>query len=240
MKKKYIFVIFSIILFFAVSLPVTKAYSSISEIKTFSLSESDKLSVISIDVSKQTKVTPYFQSKENCMILEFSDSIISNKLENNAIAGRDIKLAYIRPEVSLCKKNNRNEKKVIAKIFLKKEILPSVKKSNNKVIVKLCYKEKETNNKKVSYPKLHNTLLHPNEEKYTPVCINIEGASFKSVTSKLASQAGIELRFKGNFPETFSINLQSENPFNALEFIADKTNTKFYRENKIWYMEGGV
>lgn len=228
-KYKLINYIFLIVLFFAISFGVTMAYSTYSEVIDFSFSETEKLTVININLSKPAKVIPYLKGKEKCITLELDNSYVPEKIKTKVFANRDIKLGYI------CNSNN-NSKKAFAQFYLKRDCLPSFRCVNNKVTLKLSAKEYNKDSKNKS--KIYNSLLHPAEEKYAPVFISIEEASFDAVTSKLASQAGIDLRFKGIIPERISIELQSEDPFNALTFIAEKNNMNFYRDGKIWYMEG--
>lgn len=230
-------------LFFAISIQVTKAYTRFSEIEKVNISETNKITVIEISFSKPTKVVPYLKNKDNCIILEFDKAAISSKIKNRAFANRDVKLGYLyelnNTDLDNDTDKKKSDKKVMAKFYLKQECLPSFKQSKNKVTLKLCIKENDdkSNNKK---HKPHNTLLKPGEEKYSPVFISLEDASFKTVVTQLASQAGVDLLFKGKLPDNFSIELQSEDPLTALYSIAEKTNAKFYREGKIWYMEGEI
>lgn len=48
----------------------------------------------------------------------------------------------------------------------------------------------------------------------------------------------MDLNFAGSIPENLTIELQSEDPFDALCTIAEKTNMKFYRDGKNWFLEG--
>lgn len=229
-----------IILFSAISWRVTKAYPSLSELKEVNIAESENQTMVTINLSKSTKVVPYLKGTENCIVLEFDKAIISEDLKKKAFASRDIKLAYLsvaNNESNKDKDKNtkiKQNKKVKAKIFYKADCLPSVKYSKDKVALKLSVKD----NLAKALQKPSNTLLHPNEEKYAPVVISLEDAPFKPVVSEIASQAGMDLKFKGNMPETFSIELQSEDPFEAICAIAVKTKMKFYRDGKIWYLEG--
>ncbi len=228
------------VLLSAISWRVTRANPSLSEIKNINISETEEQTLINIDLSKNTKVVPYLKGSENCFILEFDKSTLSEELKTKAFASRDIKLGYLSTvtEDKNCEKNTKikTSKKVRAKFFLKPECLPSVKYHNNKVVLKLSVKENL--NKPSQQPS--NSLMHPNESKYAPVVISLENAPFKPVVSEIATQAGMDLHFKGNFPETFSIELQSEDPFNAICTIAEKNNLNFYRDGKTWYMEGNI
>lgn len=227
------------VLLSAISWRVTRAYPSLSEIKEVNIVESENQTLINIDLSKTTKVVPYLKGSENCFILEFDKSIIGENLKTKAFASRDVKLGYLSA-ISDEKKADKNakpvsNKKVKAKFFLKPECLPSIKYLNNKVVLKLSIKE---NLNKPNQPS--NSLMHPSENKFAPVVLSLENAPFKPVVSEIAAQAGMDLHFKGIFPETFSIELQSEDPFNAICSIAVKTNTNFYRDGKTWYMEGSA
>lgn len=226
------------ILFSAISWRVTKAYPSLSELKEVNIAESENQTMVTINLSKPTKVVPYLKGTENCIVLEFDKAVISENLKKKAFASRDIKLAYLsiannEPNKDKNIKTKPN-KKVKAKFFFKPDCLPSVKYSKDEVALKLSVKD----NLAKALQKPSNTLLHPSEEKYAPVVISLEDAPFKPVVSEIASQAGMDLKFKGNLPETFSIELQSEDPFEAICAIAVKTKMKFYRDGKIWYLEG--
>lgn len=227
------------VLLSAISWRVTKAYPSLTEIKDVNIIESDNQTLINIDLSKAAKVVPYLKGSENCFILEFDKSTISESLKTKAFASRDVKLGYLSL-ISDEKNTNKNskpisQKKVKAKFFLKPECIPSIKYLENKVVLKLSVKE---NLNKPHQPS--NSLMHPSENKFAPVVLSLENAPFKPVVSEIAAQAGMDLHFKGNFPETFSIELQSEDPFNAICSIAVKTNVNFYRDGKTWYMEGSA
>lgn len=226
------------ILFSAISWRVTRAYPSLSELKEVNIAESENQTMVTINLSKQTKVVPYLKGTENCIILEFDKAIISDKLIKKAFASRDIKLAYLSVANNETNKDKnakiKQNKKVKAKFFFKPECLPSVKYLKDKVALKLSVKD----NLAKASQQPSNTLLHPNEEKYAPVVISLEDAPFKPVVSEIATQAGMDLQFKGKLPETFSIELQSEDPFEAICAIAVKTKMKFYRDGKIWYLEG--
>ena len=228
------------VLLSAISWRVTRAHPSLSEIKDISISETEDQTLINIDLSKTTKVVPYLKGSENCFILEFDKSTISETLKTKAFASRDVKLGYLSA-VSDEKSGNKNtklknHKKVRAKFFIKPECLPSVKYLNDKVVLKLSVKE----NLSKTNQQPSNSLMHPQESKYAPVVISLENAPFKPVVSEIATQAGMDLHFKGNFPETFSMELQSEDPFNAICSIAEKNNINFYRDGKTWYMEGNI
>ena len=105
---------------------------------------------------------------------------------------------------------------------------------NKKILAKFTVKENLAKNEHFQ----SNSLMEPNEKKYSPVVVSLEDAPFVPVVSEIASQAGMDLEFKGKVPEYFSMELQSEDPFQAICSIAVKTNMKFYREGKTWYMEG--
>ncbi len=226
------------ILFSAISWRVTRAYPSLSELKEVNIAESENQTMVTINLSKPTKVVPYLKGTENCIVLEFDKAIISDKLIKKAFASRDIKLAYLSVANNETNKDKnakiKQNKKVKAKFFFKPECLPSVKYLKDKVALKLSVKD----NLAKASQQPSNTLLHPNEEKYAPVVISLEDAPFKPVVSEIATQAGMDLQFKGKLPETFSIELQSEDPFEAICAIAVKTKMKFYRDGKIWYLEG--
>ena len=237
MKHKYIYIFYIMVLLSAISWRVTRAYPSLSEIKDINIIESENQTLINIDLSKAAKVVPYLKGSENCFILEFDKSTITESLKTKAFASRDVKLGYLSL-VSEEKNVNKSSKPVInkkvkAKFFLKPECIPSIKYLDNKVVLKLSVKE---NLNKPNQPS--NSLMHPSENKFAPVVLSLENAPFKPVVSEIAAQAGMDLHFKGNFPETFSIELQSEDPFNAICSIAVKTNSNFYRDGKIWYLEG--
>ena len=228
------------ILLSAISWRVTRAYPSLSEIQDINITETDNQTLINIALSKTAKVVPYLKSSENCIILEFDKSTIAESMKTKAFASRDLKLGYLSV-VSPAKSSEKqskpiSNKKVKAKFFFKQDCLPSVKYLENKVVLKLSVKENM--NKHNLQPS--NSLMHPSENKFSPVVISLENAPFKPVVSEIAAQAGMDLHFKGEFPETFSIELQSEDPFNAICSIAVKTNTNFYRDGKTWYMEGEV
>ena len=239
MKHKYIYIFYIMVLLSAISWRVTKAYPSLTEIKDVNIIESDNQTLINIDLSKSAKVVPYLKGSENCFILEFDKSTISESLKTKAFASRDVKLGYlslISDEKNVGKNSKPiSQKKVKAKFFLKPECIPSIKYLDNKVVLKLSVKE---NLNKPHQPS--NSLMHPSENKFAPVVLSLENAPFKPVVSEIAAQAGMDLHFKGNFPETFSIELQSEDPFNAICSIAVKTNVNFYRDGKTWYMEGSA
>ncbi|MBR4330683.1 MAG: hypothetical protein IKO19_12415 [Candidatus Riflebacteria bacterium] len=239
MKHKYIYIFYIMVLLSAISWRVTRAYPSLSEIKDINIVESDNQTLINIDLSKATKVVPYLKGSENCFILEFDKSTIAESLKTKAFASRDVKLGYLSL-ISGDKNTDKNskpvsQKKVKARFFLKPECIPSIKYLDNKVVLKLSVKE---NLNKLHQPS--NSLMHPSENKFAPVVLSLENAPFKPVVSEIAAQAGMDLHFKGNFPETFSIELQSEDPFNAICSIAVKTNVNFYRDGKTWYMEGSA
>ena len=238
MKHKYIYMFYILILFSAISWRVTRAYPTLSELKEVDIKESTNQTLVTINLSKPTKVIPYLKGIENCLVLEFDKSVMGESLKTKAFASRDIKLGYIT-SLNNCSKDDKTNKdkpikKVKAKFFIKPDCIPSVKYLNDKVTLKLSVKE----NLAKTPQQPSNTLLHPSEEKYAPVVINLEDAPFKPVVSEIASQAGMDIHFKGKTPETFSIELQSEDPFNAICSIAVKTNMKFYREGKTWYLEG--
>lgn len=237
MKHKYIYMFYLMILLSAISWRVTRAYPVLSEIKDVNISESENQTLISIDLSKPTKAVPFLKSSENCLILDFDKTIMSSKLKTRAFAGRDVKLAYMSAldnSIEAFKTNKpKNSKKVRAKFFFNPDCLPSVKYLDNKVFLKLAVRETSL---KPCEPE--NSLLHPQEKKYAPVVISLENAPFKAVVSEIATQAGMDLNFAGSIPENLTIELQSEDPFDALCTIAEKTNMKFYRDGKNWFLEG--
>ena len=240
MKHKYIYIFYIMVLLSAISWRVTRAYPSLSEIKEVDITETDNQTLITIDLSKQTKMVPYLKSGENSIVMEFDKTVISKELKNKAFAGRDIKLGYLScvTDDNNHDKNHKvkTSKKVRAKFFFKPDCLPSIKYLKNKVALKLSVKE----NLAKTNLQPSNSLMHPSENKFAPVVVSLENAPFKAVVSEIASQAGMDLKFKGKLPETFSIELQSEDPYNAIYAIAEKTNIKFYRERKVWYMEGDI
>ena len=240
MKHKYIYMFYLMILFSAISWRVTRAYPTLSEIKEVNISEADTQTLVTINLSKPTKVVPYLKGTENCIVLEFDKAVISDDMKKKAFASRDIKIGYVSVSNDEKSNNKGNEgkikqnKKVKAKFFFKPDCLPSVKYSKDQVALKLSVKDSLA---KASQP-LSNSLMHPGEEKYAPVVISLEDAPFLPVVKEIATQAGMDLQFKGKMPETFSIELQSEDPFEAICSIAVKTKMKFYRDGKIWYLEG--
>lgn len=238
MKHKYIYIFYIIIFFSAISWRVTKAYPSLSEIKNINISESEGQTIVSIDLSKPTRAIPFLKNQENCIVLDFDKTLLSKDLKTRAFASRDIKLGYLsvlaENKTSVNTKKAKPTKKVRGKFFLKPDCLASVKYSENKVILKLT--EKETLLKACKGPS--NNLMHPKEKQYAPVVISLENAPFQPVVSEIAAQAGMSIKFTGKIPETFSMELQSEDPFDALCSIAVKTDIKFYRDGKTWYMEG--
>lgn len=237
MKHKHIYILYMIILLSAISWRVTKAYPALSEIKNVSISEAENQTMVTIELSKPAKAVPFLKSSQNCIVLDFDKTVLSNELTKNAFAGRDIKLAYLsvlnNSQNAFKAKKPKNTKKVRAKFFLKPNCLTSVKYSGNKVFLKLAVKETM---QKLREPE--NSLLHPKEKKYAPVVISLENAPFQPVVSEIAVQAGMDLNFKGTIPETLSIEIQSEDPFEALCTIAEKANMKFYRDGKNWFLEG--
>lgn len=237
MKSKHIYILYLIILLSAVSWRVTKAAPSLSEIKDLNFLETDKQTVVSINLSKPTKAVPFLKSNENCIILDFDKTILAESISSRAFASRDIKLAYLSVLDNNSKVLNspkpQNNKRVRAKFFLKPDCMTSVKYNDNKVLLKVVKKEKQEKN---CLPQ--NSLLHPKEKKYTPVVLSLENAPFKSVVSEIANQAGMEINFKGEIPQKLSIELQSEDSFEALCAIAEKSNMNFYRDGKNWFLEG--
>ncbi len=237
MKHKYIYIFYIMILLSAISWRVTRAYPSLSEIKDINISETENQTLVTINLTKQTKIVPYLKSGEKCIVLDFDKTIIPEDLKTKAFASRDVKLGYVS-SINNAKTNNDSKKvspkRVRAKFFFKSDCLPSVKYSDNKVDLKFTVKENLAKNEHFQ----SNSLMEPNEKKYSPVVVSLEDAPFVPVVSEIASQAGMDLEFKGKVPEYFSMELQSEDPFQAICSIAVKTNMKFYREGKTWYMEG--
>lgn len=225
------------ILLSAISWRVTKAYPSLAEIKDIKISETDGQTLVAIDLSKPAKAVPFLKSSQNCIILDFDKTVISSDMKKKAFASRDIKLAYMSPLANdadaFKTPKPKNSKKVRAKFFMRPDCLPSVKYDGNKVFLKLSVKETQL---KTCEPE--NSLLHPKEKKYAPVVISLENAPFQPVVAEIAAQAGMDINFAGEIPETLSIELQSEDPFAAICTIAEKTNMKFYRDGKNWFFEG--
>lgn len=238
MKHKYIYIFYIMVFFSAISWRITRAHPSLSEIKNVNISESEGQTIVSIDLSKPTRALPFLKSQENCIVLDFDKTMLSKDLKTRAFASRDVKLGYLsvltEDKIPVSTKKAKAIKKVRGKFFLKPDCLASVKYSENKVILKLT--EKETLLKAYKCPS--NSLMHPKEKKYSPVVISLENAPFQPVVSEIAAQAGMGIKFTGKIPETLSMELQSEDPFDALCSIAVKTNMKFYRDGKTWYMEG--
>lgn len=240
MKHKYIYIIYLFILLSALSWRVTKAYPSLTEIKNIDISEADSLTLVTINLSKPTKVVPFLKKIDNCIILEFDKAYMSENLKSKAFSGRDIKLAYLSALNKTSSKTKdskpQNIKKVRAKFFIKPDCLPTVKYSDNKVTLKLSVKD---NLSKITDEPYHS-LMKPTDNNNSPIVISLEKAPFKSVVAEIASQAGMNIEFKGKVPETFSIDLQSKDPFNALCSIAVETGMNFYKDGKIWIMEGKI
>lgn len=224
----------------AVSWRVAKAYPSLPEIKSVNIVEEDKQTLVTINLSKPTKVVPYLKNTDKCIILEFDKTTISEELKTKAFASRDVKLAYLSVlnKDSYKNKNSKpkNDKKVRAKFFIKSDCLPTVKYLDNKVTLKLSVKD---NLSKITDEPYHS-LMNPTENNTSPIVVKLEKAPFKSVVSEIASQAGIDVKFKGEIPETITIDLQSEDPFNALCSISIKAGVNFYRDGKNWFMEGNI
>lgn len=243
MKHRFIYMLYMMILFSAISWRVTRASSSFCEIKAVNISELVGQTIVTIDLTKSAKAIPYRKNKESCIVLDFDDTVMSSVLTQRAYASRDIKLAYLTATenaitVDSKKDKAKKSKHVKAKFFFKDGFLPSVKFADNQVILKLT--EKELKSKTDSDGKVSNQLVHPAESKYSPVVVSIEDAPFLPVVTEIASQAGIDLCFGGKLPEKFSIELQSNDPFEALCSIAEKANLKFFRDGFTWRMEGQI
>lgn len=240
MKHRHIYMFYMVILLSAISWRVTRASSSFSEINNVEIDESGENTFVTIKLTKPAKAIPQMKNNDNCFVLDFEQTVLSEKLPQKAFAGKNIKLAYfssVKPEekINAGKKKSPANKCVRAKFFIDENCLPSVKFKDKSVLLKLSSKGKGRNPEIPS-----NSLLHPKESKYSPVVLSLEDAPFLPIVTELAIQAGMDLKFKGNIPETLSVELQSEDAFDALCTIAMKNNLRFFREGKIWYMDGDV
>jgi hypothetical protein len=81
-------------------------------------------------------------------------------------------------------------------------------------------------------------LLNPFESNYSPAVISLQDAPFEPAVRELAGQAGIDLKFAGSLPESFSVELEAVSPLEALKSIAEICRLRFFHDGKVWVMAG--
>lgn len=207
--------------------PSAKASPDFAKIIDFAIFEkTDEVDVI-ISMNRLVKPATRFSGEYNCLTLDFDRTHVDEDLLHRAFAGRALQLAYLTV-IEDAKRSSR------VRFYIRQDFLASVRYAGNDVVVRLAEKSgfagRDKNDTK--------TLLNPQEDNYSPAVISLHDAPFQPVVEELAAQAGIEIKLVGSLPETFSLELETTSPVEALHGIAQLCNLRFYREGKIWFMSG--
>lgn len=225
--KRMIYVLYLCILLSAFSWRLANAGSARQQIKSISIVEAEGTSDLIVLMNKIATPISKFSGQKNCLTLDFPATEVSPEITGKSVAGRDVKLAYV---------DNGNAESGFARlrVYIRPDCLAAVRFSENCVIVRLTEKsgmfEPEAVNSKV--------LLNPQESNYSPAVVSLQEAPFEPAVRELAGQAGIELRLSGTLPESFSLELESVSPLEALKSIAEVCRLKFFRDGKAWVMSG--
>lgn len=215
-----------LVLLSAVSWRLAGASSKVPQLNSAIINEKAGETDIVLSLNHLVKPSILLAGKENCLILDFPDTLLAENLYRKALVSRDLKLGYlVRAETDIVKTRVR--------LFIRPECLASIRYSNHDVIIRLA--EKIGMNGHVENDKV---LLNPQENRNSPAVISLQDAPFRPALLELASHAGIDLQFAGRTPENFSLELEASSPLEALQGIADVCSLRFYRDGKVWYMAG--
>ncbi len=225
--KRTIYFFYFCILLSATTWRLANAGSAKHQLKNVFVVESEGSSDLVMSMDKIVKPISRFSGTKNCLTLDFPATEVSPEIAGKALAGRDIKLAYLD-------EGDSEDGFARLRIYIKSDCLAAVRFADNKVIVRLTEKSgmsgEEAGDSKV--------LLNPQESNYSPAVISLQDAPFEPAVQELAGQAGIELRFAGPLPELFSLELEAASPLEALKGIADVCKLRFFRDGKTWVMSG--
>lgn len=214
-----------IVLLFALSWRLARAGSGFSGISNIAIEELAGETGIVVSLTHVNRPVVSFSGEEKCLVLDFKNVSVEEKLVDTAFAGRDLRLGYITilPQKPDCAR---------IRLYLMPGCLASIRYSDSDVIVRLAEKKAMTTSATIE----PGFLLSPAEEKYAPVVISLHDAPLLPVISELADIAGLQIEMTGNLPEKFTLEVQSESPLDAIKRISQACDLELMRRGQAWHI----
>ncbi|NLM16459.1 MAG: hypothetical protein GX221_01935 [Candidatus Riflebacteria bacterium] len=166
-----------------------------------------------------------YNNISNAGVISFPGLYASADLKEKPYASEELKLFYISPQ---------QHSNTDVKVFMRegtRGIFQPVEGGFSLRIVKSSLRSQGKSN--IKLPE------NPGVAKNRPASVKISSQPLLPVILKLASEAGVSVKFKGKIPENFTAEIAADSPIKAIDEICDALSLKFYREGKTWFIEGG-
>jgi hypothetical protein len=214
-----------IVLLFALSWRLVSADSRFSGISGIAVEELDGETGIVFSLTHVNRPAVSYSGEDKCLVLDFKDASVADKLVDKAFSGRDLRLGY----VTTLPQNHGNAR---VRLYLRPGCLASIRYSGSDVIVRIAEKTAMAATATVE-PGL---LLSPAEEKYAPVVISLHDAQLLPVITELAEIAGLQIEISGNLPARFTLEAQSDSPIDAMRNIARACDLDLIRRGQVCHI----
>ncbi len=217
--------VYLIILLFALSWRLANAGSSFSGISGIEVDERATDTEIVISMTHINRPAASFSGEDRCLVLDFKDIAAAGQLTEKAYAGRDLRLGYL---TALPQKPDTTR----VRLYLRAGCLASIRYSGNDVIVRIAEKAAMA----VPATIEPGFLLSPAAEKYAPVVISLHDAPLLPVINELAEVSGLQIEIAGSLPARFTLEVQSDNPVDAMKQIAQACDLELFRRGQVWHI----
>lgn len=196
----------------------------ITELK---LVQADGQSEIFIGMKQIVDPIVEIEPENSAVRFDFPGVLAGGKILSQVLADKHVALGYVF--------NHKGNLQVAGlRLFLRNAGLKAVKHSEKGIQIILA--QNSANSLKGRY--FSETLLDPEEEKFAPVSLSLQGAPAMPVIQELARKAEIDLKFSGNIPEQITVNVDAASALEALRAIATGIGGKFEQRQKTWWMLG--
>lgn len=194
--------------------------NKISDINVVQNKQSTELIVVQ---TKNEEPIIAYNDKENCWILDFSRSILSESIYKKTIAAKFLKMAYVS-------KLNYRHNTARLRLFLEPNSFFKITRDNHKVKIKIA--RKKLNYKKYISQKIH--LQNPSDRHLSPVFIDLKDQPLAPIINKLAENIGVKLLIRNKLPQKVSLKLEASNSSEALAGISELLGIEISKTGQIW------
>jgi len=223
--QRRIYMLYFIVFLFALSWRLASAGSGFSGIYNIAVEELAGETGIVVSLTQVNRPVVSFSGEDKCLVLDFKNVSVKEKLVDTAFTSRDLRLGYI---TTLSQKPDRAR----IRLYLKPGCLASIRYSGSNVIVRLAEKKAMAASATIE----PGFLLSPAEEKYAPVVISLHDAPLLPVITELADIAGLQIELTGILPERFTLEAQSDSPLDAIKSISQACDLELIRRGQAWHI----
>jgi len=211
-----------IVLLSALSWRLANAGSDMCMLVDLKIEERESETEVVVALTDVCRPVASFNGEQQSLVLDFAGAVVEKKLAEKGFASRDLRLGYVvgssgQPE------NAR------VRLYIRAGCLASIRYKDSDVIIRLAENTAMSTQASVE----QGFLLSPDEEKYAPVIISLSDVPLLPVIEELAAVSELEIELSGSLPERFSIEIQADNPLEALKKIARNCDLELVRRGQI-------